>query len=184
MACRLGPPQMVRALAWVWQFLAQQNSNRKGKVMHMLKRMPLWLAGWMVLLVAGAYVVKASGPQIDLQPGSTPNCVNPKSKGTIPVAINGLTTGEESAAVADPTLVKAWSVPGATLAQATPAVNCAIEDVPGFGDSADLVCHFAMPLPGYTDSPPTNCETLLVSTQAGIGSTSICNPKGTTCSGS
>jgi hypothetical protein len=71
---------------------------------------------------------------IDIKPGSFPNSINPGSRGRIPVAI--LTTPAFDATAVDPTTVRF----GATGAEA-PALQAALEDVDGDGDT-DLVLHF------------------------------------------
>jgi hypothetical protein len=69
---------------------------------------------------------------IDIKPGSSPNSVNPKSKGVIPVAI--LTTDTFDAATVDPNTVT-FGPNGAA------PVHSALENVDGDGDT-DLILHF------------------------------------------
>jgi len=71
---------------------------------------------------------------IDIKPGSFPNSINPRSIGTIPVAI--LTTGTFDATTVDPGAVRF----GRTGTEAAP-VRSALEDVDGDGDT-DLILHF------------------------------------------
>jgi concanavalin A-like lectin/glucanase superfamily protein len=71
---------------------------------------------------------------IDITPGSFPNSINPKSKGTVPVAI--LTTNAFDATTVDPTTVRF----GRTGTEAAP-VQFALEDVDGDGDT-DMILHF------------------------------------------
>ena len=70
---------------------------------------------------------------IDIKPGSTPNSINPRSKGVIPVAI--LTTDTFDATTVDPTTVF-----GPTGTEAVP-VQVALDDVDGDGDT-DMILHF------------------------------------------
>ncbi|MEM2998615.1 MAG: hypothetical protein QW542_06685, partial [Thermoproteota archaeon] len=67
---------------------------------------------------------------IDVKPGSCPNCINLKSKGVVPVAV--LTTGDFDASDVDPNTVK--------FADASP-VRWRMEDVDGDGDM-DMLFHF------------------------------------------
>lgn len=71
---------------------------------------------------------------IDIKPGSSPNSINPKSKGRIAVAI--LTTDSFDATTLDPTTV----LFGATGTQTAP-VNSALEDTDVDGDT-DMILHF------------------------------------------
>ena len=71
---------------------------------------------------------------IDIKPGSSPNSINPRSKGRIPVAI--LTTDTFDATTVNETTV----LFGATGTEATP-VQSALEDVDGDGDT-DMILHF------------------------------------------
>lgn len=71
---------------------------------------------------------------IDIKPGSFPNSINPKSKGTIPVAI--LTTATFDATTVDPATVRF----GRTGTEAA-SVHAALEDVDLDGDT-DLILHF------------------------------------------
>lgn len=71
---------------------------------------------------------------IDIKPGSFSNSINPKSKGTIPVAI--LSTATFDATAVDPSTV----LFGATGTEATP-VHSALVDVDGDGD-IDMILHF------------------------------------------
>jgi hypothetical protein len=83
---------------------------------------------------------KVTTVEIDIEPGSFPNSINPRSKRRIPVAI--LTTdatdnaGTFDAATVDPTTV----LFGATGTEAAPVRN-ALEDVDGDGDT-DMILHF------------------------------------------
>lgn len=71
---------------------------------------------------------------IDIKPGSTPNSVNPKSNGKLPVAI--LTTPTFDATSVDPITVRF----GATGTEATP-VHYSLGDVDG-DKKIDLILHF------------------------------------------
>ena len=71
---------------------------------------------------------------IDIKPGSFPNSINPRSRGSIPVAI--LTTNTLDATTVDPTTVRF----GRTGTEAAP-VQFALEDVDGDGDT-DMILHF------------------------------------------
>jgi hypothetical protein len=71
---------------------------------------------------------------LDIKPGSSPNSVNPRSGGVIPVAI--LTTGTFDATTVDPSTVRF----GATGTEAV-AVHDGLEDVDFDGD-LDLMLHF------------------------------------------
>jgi hypothetical protein len=71
---------------------------------------------------------------IDIKPGSDPNSINPRSRGTISVAI--LTAGSFDATTVDPTTV----LFGATGTEAAP-VHFALRDVDGDGDT-DMILHF------------------------------------------
>jgi uncharacterized protein DUF4114 len=71
---------------------------------------------------------------IDIKPNSSPNNINPASKGVIPMAI--LTTATFDATTVDPRTVKL----GPTGTE-TAAVHSTREDVDGDGD-ADLILHF------------------------------------------
>jgi hypothetical protein len=87
-----------------------------------------------------AFVAKiASGPlpldvAIDIKPGSSPNSLNPRSNGNIPVAI--LTTESFDASSVDPSTVSF----GRTGEETAP-LRSSLEDVEGDGD-LDLVLHF------------------------------------------
>jgi hypothetical protein len=71
---------------------------------------------------------------IDLKPGESPNSINPRSQGVIPVAI--LTTDTFDATAVDPSTV----LFGATGTEATP-VHAALEDVNSDGRT-DMILHF------------------------------------------
>ena len=71
---------------------------------------------------------------IDIKPGEFPNSINPRSNGVIPIAI--LTTATFDATTVDPTTV----LFGATGTEAA-AVNSALQDVDGDGDT-DLLLLF------------------------------------------
>jgi len=71
---------------------------------------------------------------VDIEPGSFPNSINPRSNGVIPVAI--LTTDTFDATTVDPTTV----LFGPTGTEAA-AVRSALEDVDGDGD-IDMILHF------------------------------------------
>jgi hypothetical protein len=79
---------------------------------------------------------------IDIKPATSPNSINQKSKGKIPVAI--LTTDSFDAASVDPTTV----LFGATGNEVAP-VHFAMEDIDGDGDT-DLVLHFVTQETGIT----------------------------------
>jgi hypothetical protein len=87
--------------------------------------------------------------KIDLKPGSNPNCVNPRSRGEVAVAIRGN-------AEFDVQLIEE-----ATVAFAgAPAVRCEPEDIAPADGFPDLVCHFltqeaVWPAPGSNCSPLT-----------------------------
>jgi probable HAF family extracellular repeat protein len=71
---------------------------------------------------------------IDIKPGESPNSINPKSQGVIPVAI--LTTDTFDVTTVDPSTV----LFGATGTEAPP-VQSALEDVDGDG-LTDMILHF------------------------------------------
>jgi hypothetical protein len=71
---------------------------------------------------------------IDINPGSDPNTINPRSRGRIPVAI--LTTDSFDATSVDPTT----ALFGATGTEAAP-VHFALEDVDADGNT-DMILHF------------------------------------------
>ncbi len=73
--------------------------------------------------------------EIDIKPGSFPNSINPRGKGTISVAI--LTTNTFDATTVDTSTVFF----GATGTEAAP-MHAALEDVDGDGDT-DLTLHFS-----------------------------------------
>jgi hypothetical protein len=75
----------------------------------------------------------ATTVDIDIKPGSSPNSINPKSNGVIPVAV--LTTDTFDAATVEPTTVRFG-----VASEATP-VQSALEDVDGDGDT-DMIFHF------------------------------------------
>ena len=79
---------------------------------------------------------------IDIKPATSPNSINPKSKGKIPVAI--LTTSSFEATAVDPTTV----LFGATGIEVAP-VHSALEDVDGDGD-IDMILHFVTQDTGIT----------------------------------
>lgn len=76
---------------------------------------------------------------VDLKPGSNPNCVNPRSRGRVPVAVHG--AEDFDVTTIDPSSL---SFGGAA------AVRCSLEDVESEGPTGvfsrdgwtDLVCHF------------------------------------------
>ena len=70
----------------------------------------------------------------DIKPGSSPNSINPRSKGVIPVAI--LTTETFDATDVDPSTVFF----GPTGTEATP-VHSSLEDIDGDGET-DMILHF------------------------------------------
>jgi hypothetical protein len=88
-----------------------------------------------------AFVAKiATGPlavrvTIDIKPGGSPNSINPRSNGNIPVAV--LTTESFDASSVDPSTVRF----GGKGREAAP-LRSSLEDVDGDGD-LDLVLHFA-----------------------------------------
>ncbi len=71
---------------------------------------------------------------IDIKPGGSPNSINPRSRGKIPVAI--LTTATFDATTVDPATV----LFGRTGTEAAP-VHAALQDVDGDGDT-DMILHF------------------------------------------
>ncbi|MGH9509904.1 MAG: hypothetical protein ACRD2M_08205 [Terriglobales bacterium] len=86
---------------------------------------------------------------IDIKPGSDPNCINPKSSGTVAVAILS-TPGFDATAVSCASLT--FGPAGA------PALRCATEDVDLDGD-LDLVAHFQVSATGITASTTEACLT-------------------------
>ena len=101
------------------------------------------------------------GPEINLKPGSNPNCLNTSAGGLNPVAILG-------SASFDVTTVVVSTV---TFAGAS-AVRCNVEDVsPHEGDTpdgfADLVCHFKRS--EMQEVPPGGCVELTLTAQTTSG---------------
>jgi hypothetical protein len=87
-----------------------------------------------IYLAGSAGKCKPLPVTIDIKPGSSPNSINPRNKGVIPVAI--LTTDAFEAAMVNPTTVRF----GITGTEAAPN-HYALEDVNGDG-RADLVLQF------------------------------------------
>ncbi len=92
------------------------------------------------------FVLESTEVQIDIKPGTNPNTVNLKSKGTVPVAV--LSSPSFSAAAVSPLTVRLAGVPVSLRGNGTPMAS--LEDVNGDGLS-DLVLHFStQALPRFT----------------------------------
>jgi Tol biopolymer transport system component len=79
---------------------------------------------------------------IDIRPGGTPNPVNPRSQGVIPVALLSTATLDAATAVDQASITFGASGDEASRAR------CTTEDVNGDG-LPDLLCHFNTPATGF-----------------------------------
>ena len=70
--------QMVALILLAVMFGGPETSARDARESQTLLRQP-----------ANASPTVQTGPQLDIKPGSCPNPVNPRSRGTLPVAIVG-----------------------------------------------------------------------------------------------
>ena len=91
---------------------------------------PVFAVAVCLLTVAQAVPVEVPDVDIDLKPGSCPNCVNPDSRGRVAVAILG--SADLDVLDVDQDTVQLEGVS---------AQRCSVEDVNDDGFS-DLVCHF------------------------------------------
>ena len=92
------------------------------------------------------FVLESTEVQIDIKPGTDPNTVNLKSKGTVPVAI--LSSPSFSAATVSPLTVRLAGVPVSLRGNGSPMAS--LEDINGDG-LLDLVLHFSIQaLPPFT----------------------------------
>jgi hypothetical protein len=104
--------------------------------------------------------------RIDIKPGDSPNSINPRSRGVIPVVL--LSTDTFDAMIADPATIRF----GATGTEAAP-VLFALDDINGDGKK-DLILHFRTQDTGIVCGATSAClsgETF--GGQAIIGSDSI-----------
>ncbi len=130
-----------------------------------------------VLLLGFAFLLFAKLLNVDIKPGSSPNCMDRDSNGLVAVAIDdpaSCTTGT----------IELNNEPNCTTTTAVP-VRCTVEDVPGFGDSTDCVCHFKSSDLRTAGVMPTtgNCKTVYVCVSNFVqGFDSLCDAHSATCS--
>jgi hypothetical protein len=107
--------------------------------------------------------------QIDIKPGTNPNTVNLKSKGTVPVAV--LSSPAFSASTVSPLTVRLAGVPVSLRGNGKPMAS--LEDVNGDG-LLDLVLHFStQALPRLTSDTDITLVGETFDGQLIIGSDSI-----------
>jgi hypothetical protein len=124
-------------------------------------------------LILGPIENILSGFNVDLKPGSDPNCVNPRSRGQVAVAIRGN-------AEFDVQIVEEATVQFAGAS----AVGCNLEDIAPADGFPDLVCHFLTQEADWP-APGSNCSPLMLTGDVyGIGlqgSDYVCLAGETTC---
>jgi len=115
------------------------------------------------------FVLESTEVQIDIKPGTNPNTINLKSKGTVPVAV--LSSPSFSAATVSPLTVRLAGVPVSLRGNGTPMAS--LEDVNGDG-LLDLVLHFStQALPRFTSDTDITLVGETFGGQLIIGSDSI-----------
>jgi hypothetical protein len=115
------------------------------------------------------FVLESTEVQIDIKPGTNPNTVNLKSKGTVPVAV--LSSPAFSASTVSPLTVRLAGVPVSLRGNGTPMAS--LEDVNGDG-LLDLVLHFStQALPRLTSNTDITLVGETFDGQLIIGSDSI-----------
>ncbi len=134
-----------------------------------------------LLLGVGALVLLAQkAPPVDIKPGSYPNCVDRDSKGTVAVGLDQSGYSSLTIKLSNTSLCKDLN------AITVSALRCKVADIPYYGDSSDLICHFStdelrakglMPASGQ-------CKTLYVCVgnfASATGSDRLCEAHSSTC---